>query len=116
MKNELVKLVERNSFIKEYVSLLKGYLELTDRQSQVLSELIDLSLSTSSSILTKHTRRSIIDKTGVGYCNLSTIITLLKMKGVLSKNSEFGWRIVDQYLPQIDNDNRYVLSFILKLE
>jgi hypothetical protein len=114
MTNRLVKLIKRNDLLSEYVFLLNGYLSLTDRQAQVLSELLDLSLSTNSNILTKDNRRKIVDKTGVGYSNLSTILSLLKQKGVLT-NQDKVWRVADQYLPQIDKDNCYV-NLVLKLE
>lgn len=113
--SQFVKLVKRNNLLREYVGVLNGYLGLTDRQSQVLSELLNLSLTMKGSILSKGTRRAIIDKTGVGYCNLSSILTLLKMKGVLVKDSESGWRVQEQYLPQVDNDNCYI-NLTLKIE
>jgi len=119
MKNNLfIKQVKRNNLYSEYVGVLNGVLGLTNRQAQVLSILLDLTLTTpvidgKKNILTKEYRRLIIDKIGIGYCNLSTVLRKFKDDGILINND--GWSIAEQYIPIIDNNNCYI-SLHLSLE
>jgi hypothetical protein len=83
-----------------------------------MSILLDLTLTTpiingKKNILTKEYRRQIIDKTGIGYCNLSTVLRKFKDVGILTNIN--GWKVAEQYLPSIDNNNCYI-SLLLELE
>jgi hypothetical protein len=116
IKNQFVKEIERTNLLSEYVGVLKSYLGLTERQSQVLSELLNLYLSDTPNILNKESRRIIIEKTGIGYTNLSSIVSLLKYKQILTKREDDNrWSIDSKYLPQVDRNNCYI-SLHLKIQ
>jgi hypothetical protein len=112
MINQLKKKVEKSNIYKEYAQTINGLYNLTDRQLDVLACLLEINETCPKvyglyNILTKDYRDQIIRYTGIGYCNLSTILTVLKSKGLI-ENSQ-GWKIVNEVRPVI-KDNKLSIN------
>lgn len=117
--NQFQKVIQNQNKYSEYLSVVNSRLGLTDRQLQVLSILVQIDAECPlvygrRNILTKEYRQQIIDKSGIGYCNLSNFTTLFKDKGILIKHNG-GWVIANQYKPYFE-DNKCDIVFTLTIE
>lgn len=105
-----LKHVTKQTVYKQYVKVINGLLQLSDREAELLALLLELndnmtnsSLSISDNILSTDNRRIIMAKTMINKNNLVKYIKSLVDKGVLTK-SDSGYKLVDIVIPKIAND------------
>jgi hypothetical protein len=98
--NHFQKTVNQQNKVDEYLSVINHRLGLTPSQLKVLSCLINVEFPIFH--LDGDDRKFIMEKTGVGYCNLSTYLTLFRSKGILERQGK-NWMISPKYKPYFDN-------------
>lgn len=92
----------------QVIKIFNVVYELTDREVQVLTELLFMN----DNILSKQNRHRIIDQLGMHKTHLSTCLTKLKNKGLLINNK--GWMVLPTLIPVI-NDNECTITFTIKI-
>ena len=114
--NTLTKGVSKDTLFAEYVKVVNGVLELSEREALVFSFLLSIdSESKLDNINTKEIRTAIMAKTGISAPNLSRYLGVLKTKGLLVRGSTGKWVINDIIRPVITN-GVFELKFVLKVE
>ena len=110
MMKTFLKHVTKQTVYKQYVKVINGLLQLSDREAELLALLLELndnmtnsSLSLPDNILSTDNRRIIMAKTMINKNNLVKYIKSLVDKGVLTK-VDSGYKLVDIVIPKIAND------------
>lgn len=86
------KRINKQDIYKEYVNILNGLLQLSGKEREVLSLLLELEatkppiLGTKQDLLSTDNRRAIMDKTNINKNNLSKYISVLKGRSILLKD------------------------------
>lgn len=108
----LRKKVKKNKLFIEHLSIISKLLDISPRETEVLSLLMELDykwkakLTTDvKNILSTDNRRLIMQETRVNKNNLSKYIAVLKSKGLLIKNSNGGYEVLSSLFPNIEIDN-----------
>lgn len=119
--NKLVKVVTKKDLIKEFLVALNGILKLTDREIDVLSIMVELTITYSNipdianDIVSTDNRKYIIHNTNVTKDNLSRYIKSFKEKGILFKdNMRNIWNVNTALIPEIIND-RIQITIVIKI-
>ena len=88
--NQYKKIIKRSKLYKEFVDILNGKLQLSQRESDLLALLVKIDVEWVSrvdgeekNILSTDNRRLIMKETRINKSNLSKYINMLKDKGVL---------------------------------
>jgi hypothetical protein len=87
--NKLVKTVNKDDLITEFLTSLNGILRLTDRELELMAELIRLDINYNKlpnehkNIANRQNRKHIIQTLGITKDNLSRYIKAFKEKGIL---------------------------------
>lgn len=120
--NKLVKTVTNDSLIREFLQSLNGILGLTERELQLLTELIKIDLSyvpdglSSKNVISTKNRKDIIAKLGVTKDNLSRYIRSFKEKGILKLGpAEDEVSVNTVLIPNVIGD-RVQITIVLKVK
>ena len=120
MMNQYKKKVTQKSRYIEFIKVMNGLLQLSDREAEVLSLLMKIDtewspvLNESKNILSTDFRKAIMEETLINKNNLSKYIKLLKDKGLLYLNDMEGYEVTPIFMPKQTGD--YIeLLFILDL-
>lgn len=118
--NKLVKKVDKEVLVKEFLSALNGVLQLTNKQLEILELLINIQPTLKpingdiESIISSRIRKLITETTGVTSENLSRHLTSFKKKGLLLPTKmEDVWTLNPAVIPELIG-NRIQITIILK--
>jgi len=104
------KRVKKESLYKEYVRVLNGLLQLSDREAEVFALLLQLDTEwkpvwkENKDILSTDMRKALMQKTLINKNNLTKYLTTLKEKGVLIMTYDGGWEVHPTFVPDIVGD------------
>lgn len=119
--NKLVKTVNKEELINEFLIALNGVLQLTDKQLQILSTLIKIQPTLKpingeqESIISSRIRKIVQQETGVTQDNLSRHLKAFKEKGLLYLLSDKEtYSINPAVIPELIND-RVQITLILRI-
>jgi len=96
------KVIEKRNLFKEYVKIINGLLQLSGKESEVFAELLQANHDNpkETDILSKDIRKRIMGELNMKKTNLSKYISVLKSKGVISKD-ESGHYINNLFVPDV---------------
>lgn len=119
--NKLVKLVKPDTLIFEFLRSLNGILNITEREMELLSKLIELdmkydpTLDESKNVISTRNRKIVMQELGITADNLSRYIKKFKKKGILVNGKADDEVFVNKALiPEIIKD-RVQLTLIFKI-
>lgn len=119
--NKLVKTVNRSNLYYEYLRSINGILQLTDRELELLTKLIEYDLELDSTpevpknIIDAAHRKRITREIGITHDNLSRYIKKLKEGGMIVKGKADGEMMINRILlPEIVKD-RIQLTIIFRI-
>lgn len=119
--NKLVKTVTKDTLIYEFLKSLNGILDITDRELELLSKLVELDMKydptsgENKNVCSTKNRKIIKQELGITPDNLSRYITKFKEKGILVKGKADDELFVNKALiPEIIKD-RVQLTLIFKI-
>lgn len=107
--NEFGKNIKAVNLYKEYVRVLNGLLQLSDREAELFALLLKVDcewepkLGEPKNILSTDTRKAIMAETLVNKNNLSKYISVLKEKGIIVK-TDGGYEIREMFVPKLTGD------------
>jgi hypothetical protein len=114
------KKVTKTNYIREYVTVLNGLLDLTPREIDVLVAMIKIDNAwvprTSSeikNILATDNRRLVLKETNMGKSNFTKILNKLIAIKLLVLSTESKYVINPLLKPVIDKNNKIELKFVL---
>lgn len=120
--NLLRKTISKRELVDEFLQALNGLMKLTNRQLELLAELIKLDMTYISipgrnkNIANKDNRKHIITTLGITKDNLSRYIKQFVEKGILIKGpAEDELRVWEPLIPLIIGD-RIQITMILHLK
>jgi len=93
----LRKKVSNTSLYAEYVNILNGVLQLSNREAEVLSFLLAIDGSGEKNINTKNARTTIVGYLGISEPNLSKYLNTLKTKGLIVRDLDNKW-VINKYI------------------
>ena len=117
----LNKKVNRDSLYFDYVNILNGVLQLSNREAEVFSYLLmSDSKGDQHDINNKKVRSIIKSKVGISEANLSRYLNTIKKKGLIVKSENNRWVINDNIRPVIEhnektNKDEIKVNFILNI-
>lgn len=107
MKSHYRKKIQKKKLHKEFVRILNGLLQLTDREAEVLQLLMDIDanwkplLDTEvKNILSTDSRRALMKETLISKNNLAKYVYTLKEKGLLMGDNVSGHYINPMFMPK----------------
>lgn len=119
--NKLVKSVNKNDLVTEFLISLNGILRLTDRELELMAELIRLDLNynkqpnENKNIANRANRKRIINTLGITKDNLSRYIKSFKQKGILVAGpAEDELSVNKALIPEIIGD-RVQVTIIIRI-
>lgn len=119
--NKLVKSVNKNDLVTEFLISLNGILRLTDRELELMAELIRLDLNynkqpnENKNIANRANRKHIINALGITKDNLSRYIKSFKQKGILVAGpAEDELSVNKALIPEIIGD-RVQVTIIIRI-
>ena len=119
--NKLVKTVDKKDLYFEFLTSLNGILQLTNREMELLTALMNIDVNTpklpdyTKNIISAENRKYIKTTLGITKDNLSRYITKFKDKGIIVKGkADDEWLINPALIPEIIGD-RVQISIILKI-
>jgi len=122
MKSQYRKKISKKNLYKEFVRVLNGLLQLSDREAEVLQLLMDIDahwhpvLETDlKNILSTDNRRALMKETRINKNNLTKYLNILKDKGILVGDKETGYYINPIFMPK-ETSGIVEIVFILDLE
>lgn len=120
--NKLVKRVPRAKLYSEFLKSLNGILDLTERELELLDELIQIDLNTpklpniSKNVISTENRKHINKKLGITFDNLCRYIAKFRKQGILVKGRIEDEEMVNKALiPEIIGD-RVQITIILRVD
>lgn len=120
--NKLVKSVDRANLYNEFLKSLNGILDLTDRELQLLSQLVYLELDApklptgSRNIVSTENRKYLHHTLGIGFDNMSRYLAKFRKKGILVKGrGEDELNVNRALLPEIIGD-RVQITIVLRIK
>lgn len=119
--NKLIKEIDRAAVNSEFLKCLNGLMNLTSREIDVLSAMIEITSMMErkeverSSIDSTESRKRIISMTGITRENLSRYIKAFKSKGILSIKGKF-FSVNDAIIPSIIGNKTVQITLILKIK
>jgi len=120
--NKFIKTVDRNNVSHEFLKTLNGLLKLTDREIDVLSILIDITIDKKhklNQLAIDHTkiRKEIVMTTGIGRDNLCRYLQKFKSKKLLIKTDRReGYKVNSAIIPIIIGGKTIQTTLILKIK
>ena len=119
--NKLVKTVNKDDLITEFLTSLNGILRLTDRELELMAELIRLDINYNKlpnehkHIANRQNRKHIIQTLGITKDNLSRYIKAFKEKGILIAGpAEDELSVNKALIPEIIGD-RVQVTIIIRI-
>lgn len=119
--NKLVKSVDRDDLITEFLMSLNGILRLTDRELELMAEFIRLDINyvkgpnENKNIANRLNRKHIISTLGITKDNLSRYIKSFKEKGILvSGPAEDELSVNKALIPEIIGD-RVQITIVIRI-
>lgn len=119
--NKLVKTIDKKDLYFEFLTSLNGILQLTNREMELLTVLINIDVNTpklpdyTKNIISAENRKYIKATLGITKDNLSRYIGRFKDKGIIVKGrADDEWLINPALIPEIIGD-RVQISIILKI-
>lgn len=119
--NKLVKGVPRTDLLKEFLNSLNGILNLTDRELELLTTLVELDVNTPKlpnihkNVISTENRKYIRRTLGITPDNLSRYIKKFKEQNILQKGKADDEVYVNKALiPEIIGD-RVQITIVLKI-
>lgn len=120
--NKLVKQVNKTDLYKEFLTSLNGVLQLTDRELELMTTLVELDVNYkklpghSKNVINTENRKYIRQKLGITPDNLSRYIGRFKEKGLLVQGKvEDEITVNKAIIPEIIGD-RVQITLILRLK
>lgn len=120
--NKLVKTVTKDTLILEFLKSLNGILNITDREMELLSKLVELDMKYDSTleehknVISSENRKLINRDLGITFDNLSRYIKKFKKKGILVEGKFEGEVYVNKALiPDVIKD-RVQLTLIFRIK
>lgn len=99
----LRKKVTNGSLYTEYVNILNGVLQLSNREAEVLSFILAADANGEyENINSKSVRSAIVSYLGISEPNLSKYLNTLKSKGLVVKSLKNKWVINEYIRPQVN--------------
>lgn len=119
--NKLVKTIDKKDLYFEFLTSLNGILQLTNREMELLTVLMNIDVNTpklpdyTKNIISAENRKYIKATLGITKDNLSRYIGRFKDKGIIVKGrADDEWLINPALIPEIIGD-RVQISIILKV-
>ena len=119
--NKYEKKVKKSNLYKEFVSILNGKLQLSQRETDLLSLLVKIDSEWAprysgeeKNILSTDNRRFIMKETRINKSNLSKYINILRDKGILL--IENGKYVISPFLSPIIDKDRVTVIFNLVID
>lgn len=119
--NKLVKTIDKKDLYFEFLTSLNGILQLTNREMELLTVLMNIDINTpklpdyTKNIISAENRKYIKATLGITKDNLSRYIGRFKDKGIIVKGrADDEWLINPALIPEIIGD-RVQISIILKI-
>jgi len=100
----LRKKIANKDLYAEYVKILNGVLQLSNRVSEVFAFVLAADHWFPNNINHKEVRKAITQKLNIPESNLSKYLRVLKDKGLIVKSSKNKWIINDNIRPTILKD------------
>lgn len=114
--NTLRKKVTKTDFISEYIKIVNGVLQLSDREAEVFSFLLNIDFADKKeNINSRDIRDNIMLKLGLSESNLSRHLGILKERGLLVRGAKGKWVINDVVRPVL-KDGIFELKFVLDVD
>jgi predicted transcriptional regulator len=99
----LYKKVDKDKFYLDFVNILNGVLQLSNREVEVLSYLFKAdSVGFEGNVNDRKIRDIIKTDLGISEANLSRYLSTIKEKGLIVKNDKNKWVINDNIKPTIE--------------
>ena len=120
--NKFIKTVDRNSLTHEFLMTLNGLLKLTDREIDVMSILLDITIDKRHKfnqlpIDNTKIRKYIVEVTGIGRDNLCRYLQRFKSKKLIIKTDKReGYKINSAIVPIIIGGKTVQTTLILKIK
>jgi len=122
MKSQYRKKISKQNLYREFVRVLNGLLQLSEREAEVLSLLMGIDANwkpvletEQKNILSTDNRKALMQETRINKNNLTKYLSTLKEKGVLVGNSVEGYYINPIFMPK-ETSGIVEIVFILDLE
>ena len=119
--NKLVKTIDKKDLYFEFLTSLNGILQLTNREMELLTVLMNIDVNTpklpdyTKNIISAENRKYIKTTLGITKDNLSRYIGRFKDKGIIIKGrADDEWLINPALIPEMIGD-RVQISIILKI-
>lgn len=119
--NKLVKTIDKKDLYFEFLTSLNGILQLTNREMELLTVLMNIDINTpklpdyTKNIISAENRKYIKATLGITKDNLSRYIGRFKDKGIIVKGrADDEWLINPALIPETIGD-RVQISIILKI-
>ena len=119
--NKLVKTIDKKDLYFEFLTSLNGILQLTNREMELLTALMNIDVNTpklpdyTKNIISAENRKYIKTTLGITKDNLSRYIGRFKDKGIIIKGrADDEWLINPALIPEMIGD-RVQISIILKI-
>lgn len=107
MKSQYRKKISKKHLYKEFVRVLNGLLQLSDREAEVLSLLMGIDANwrpvletEKKNILSTDNRRALMEETRINKNNLTKYLNTLKEKGLLVGDADTGYSINSIFMPK----------------
>jgi len=119
--NQYLKTVRQKFRYKEFVQVLNGILQLTNRETAVLARLMEIDddwpteLLDIKNIVSAECRKRIIKEERINKSNLTNYIKLFKSKGIILTDEE-GRGYINPTFKPADLNGKYKILFILDFE
>jgi len=113
---KLQKKVNKSKFYTDFVNILNGVLQLSNREAEVFALLLLYSDNGYDyNVNHKDIRTSVKDLLGISEANLSRYLNTLKAKGLILRGKGTTWVINDNIKPVVIN-NSIEISFLLNIQ
>lgn len=110
MKNHFQKKIKAKNKHREFIKIMNGLLQLSDREAEVLSLLMKIDdewspvLSEEKNVLSTDARRAIMKETRINKNNLTKYLNTLKEKGLVFQNEMGGYEVTPLFMPREAGD------------
>lgn len=119
MKNQYYKKIKSKNKYREFIKVLNGVLQLSDREADVLSLLVQLDTEwpagfvNAKNILSTDSRKTIMKETNVNKNNLSKYLAVFKDKNIIVDNGDDTYAVNKIFIPKLIGDDLIEIKFIL---
>lgn len=119
----LNKKVNVNKFYFDFVNILNGVLQLSNREAEVFSYLLMADAGKQGypdDVNNREVRKIVKSNLGISEANLSRYLGTIKAKGLIVRNTENKWSINENIKPSVEyneetGEPEVKINFILKI-